>query len=106
MLSFRIDWLDVLAIQGTLKSLLQHHNSKASTLALSLFYGPALTSIHDREFYITSSSSQCGHLLSQSLGTHENCVGVSGEWTPPKQSICLLYSSLGPGCCQACFPHL
>ena len=50
MLSFRIDWLDVLAIQGTLKSLLQHHNSKASTLALSLFYGPALTSIHDREF--------------------------------------------------------
>ena len=32
MISFRIDWLDLLAVQGTLKSLLQHHNSKASTL--------------------------------------------------------------------------
>ena len=32
LLSFRIDWLDLLAVQGTLKSLLQHHSSKASTL--------------------------------------------------------------------------
>ena len=32
LISFRIDWLDLLAVQGTLKSLLQHHNSKASVL--------------------------------------------------------------------------
>ena len=32
LISFRIDWLDLLAVQGTLKSLLQHHNSKASIL--------------------------------------------------------------------------
>ena len=32
LMSFRIDWLDLLAVQGTLKSLLQHHSSKASTL--------------------------------------------------------------------------
>jgi len=32
LISFRMDWLDLLAIQGTFKSLLQHHNSKASTL--------------------------------------------------------------------------
>ena len=35
---FRMDWLDLLAFQGTLKSLLQHHSSKASALRLSLFF--------------------------------------------------------------------
>ena len=44
--SFRMDWLDLLAVQGTLKSLLQHHSSKASS-ALSLLHSPTLTSIHD-----------------------------------------------------------
>ena len=37
-ISFRIDWLDLLAIQGTLKSLLQHHSSKASNLQCSVFF--------------------------------------------------------------------
>ena len=37
LISFRIDWLDLLAIQGTLKSLLQHHSSKASILWHSAF---------------------------------------------------------------------
>ena len=48
LISFTMDWLDLLAVQGTLKSLLQHHISKASTLwHSSLLYGPTLTSIHD-----------------------------------------------------------
>ena len=48
LISFRINWFDLLAVQGTLKSLLQHQNSKASILQhLSLLYGPTLTSIHD-----------------------------------------------------------
>ena len=38
LLSFRMDWLDLLAIQGTLKSLLQHHSSKASILRCSAFF--------------------------------------------------------------------
>ena len=38
LISFRIDWLDLLAVQGTLKSLLQHHNSKASILRSSAFF--------------------------------------------------------------------
>ena len=42
LISFRIDWFDLLAVQGTLKSLLQHHSSKTSIL-----YGPTLTSLHD-----------------------------------------------------------
>ena len=48
LISFRIDWFDLLAVQGTLKSLLQHHCSKASVLWHStFFYFPTLTSIHD-----------------------------------------------------------
>ena len=38
LISFRMDWLDLLAIQGTLKSLLQHHSSKASILWCSAFF--------------------------------------------------------------------
>ena len=38
LISFRMDWLDLLAVQGTLKSLLQHHSSKASILRRSAFF--------------------------------------------------------------------
>ena len=38
LISFRMDWLDLLAVQGTLKSLLQHHSSKASILGRSVFF--------------------------------------------------------------------
>ena len=38
LISFRMDWLDLLAVQGTLKSLLQHHSSKASVLRHSAFF--------------------------------------------------------------------
>ena len=47
LISFRIDWLDLLAIQGTLKSLLQHHGLKASILQCSVFLMVQLPSIHD-----------------------------------------------------------
>ena len=45
--SSRMNWLDLLAVQGTLKSLLQHHSSKPSILWLSAFFMATLTSIHD-----------------------------------------------------------
>ena len=55
LVSFRMDWLDVLAVQGTLKSLLQQfksinfepHFKSINSLALGFPYGPTLTSIHD-----------------------------------------------------------
>ena len=55
LISFRMDWLDLLAVQGTLKSLLQHHSSKASILQCSAFfivqlshtYMTYMTYIHD-----------------------------------------------------------
>ena len=47
-ISFRIDWFNLLAVQGTLKSLLQHHNFKSiSSSELSLLYGLTFTFIHD-----------------------------------------------------------
>ena len=47
LISFRMDWLDLLAVQGTLKSLLQHHSSKASVLRCLAFFMVQLTFIHD-----------------------------------------------------------
>ena len=47
LISFRLDWLDLLAVQGTLNSLLQHHSSKASILLCSGFFIVHLTSRHN-----------------------------------------------------------
>ena len=52
LISFRMDWLALLAVPGTLKSLFQHHNSKflknfINSLAFNFLYSPTLTSIHD-----------------------------------------------------------
>ena len=47
LISFRIDWFDLLALQGTLKNLLQHHSSKAYILHCSAFFIVQLSSIHD-----------------------------------------------------------
>ena len=46
LISFRIDWLDLLAVQGTLKSLLQYHSSKASVLQCSAFFMVQLSHPH------------------------------------------------------------
>ena len=63
-ISFRMDWLDLLAVQGTLKSLLQHHSSKTLILRhLSHFYGPTLPSVHD---YWKNHSFHCTGLCQQS----------------------------------------
>ena len=47
LISFRMNWLDLLAVQGTLKSLLQHHSSKASALQHSAFFIVQLSHLHD-----------------------------------------------------------
>ena len=46
LISFRIDWFDLLAVQGTLKSLLQHHSSKASIIQFSAFFMVQLSHPH------------------------------------------------------------
>ena len=47
LISFRMDWLDLLAVQGTLKSLLQYLFNSINSSVLSFLYNPTLTSIHD-----------------------------------------------------------
>ena len=52
LISFRMDWLDLLSVQGTLKSLLQHHNSKASILRRSAFF-----TVHLSHPYMTTGKT-------------------------------------------------
>ena len=52
LISFGIDWLDLLAVQGTLKSLLQHHSSKASVLQCSAFF-----MVHFSHAYVTTGNT-------------------------------------------------
>ena len=52
LISFRVDWFDLLAVQGTLKSLLQHHSSKASILWHSAF-----SMVHLLHLYITTGTT-------------------------------------------------
>ena len=60
LISFRMDWLDLLEVQGTLKSLLQHHSSKASILLCSAFFILQLS--HP---YLTSNSHISYHNLTR-----------------------------------------
>ena len=62
LISFRIDWFDPLAIQGTLKSLLQHHSSKTSTLRCSAFFMVQLSHL----YYWKNHSFDYTHLCWQS----------------------------------------
>ena len=62
LISFRMDWLDLLAVQGTLKSLLQHHSSKASILRRSAFFTVQLS--HKFWYVIFSFSSSLKLLIS------------------------------------------
>ena len=47
LISFRVDWLDLHEVQGTLKSLLQHHSSKHQFFGAQFSYSPTLISMHD-----------------------------------------------------------
>ena len=78
LICFRIDWFDLLAVQGTLKSLLQHHNSKASILQCSAFFMVQLS--HP---YIANSLARYWYLaclweFSEAYLCHQNIQGFPG----------------------------
>ena len=64
LISFRMDWLDLLAVQGTLKSLLQHHSSKASILGCSAFF-----------------IVQLSHPLEKAIATYSSTLAWKIPWT-------------------------
>ena len=91
LISFRMDWLDPLAVQGTLKSLLQHHSSKASILRRSAFFTVQLSHPH-----MTTGKTMAlirrtfvGKLMSLLLNTLSRLVITFLPW-----SKCLLISWL------------
>ena len=87
LISFRIDWLDLLAVQGTFKSLLQHHSSKASILQPSAFFTTQLSYLYVTAGKIialgTGYSLLCYKSLQSSVaGSNENrsfCLSVCGQ---------------------------
>ena len=75
LISFRIDWFDLLSIQGTLESSLSPQFESINSLALSLLYGPTLTSVHD---YWKNYSFDYTDLCWQwCLGFLTCCLGLS-----------------------------
>ena len=79
LISIRMDWLDLLAVQGTLKSLLQHHSSKASILQCSAFFMVQLSHL----YVIT------GKTIALTIWTFVGKVMQShrissGSWNPPQ----------------------
>ena len=114
LISFRMDWLDLLAIQGTLKSLLQHHSSKASILHRSAFFIAQLsypymttgkTIALTRQTFVDKVMSLLFNMLSRLVVTflpRSKCLLISWLQSPsavilepPKNKICH---------CFHCFP--
>ena len=86
MISFKMKWLDLLAVQGTLKSLLQHHSSKTSILWCSAFFTVQLS--HP---YMTTGGKKIaftrrtfvGKIIEDEMaGWHHRLDGRGFEWTP------------------------
>ena len=91
LISFWMDWLDLLAVQRILKSLLQHHSSKASILRHFL-YSPALTFIHDYWKTIALTRRTCVHKVMSLLFNMLSRLIIA--FLP--RSKCLLISCLQP----------
>ena len=90
LISFRMDWLDLLAVQGTLKSLLQHHSPKASILWRSAFFtvqlshpyvttGKTIALLYSKDFPggpVVESACQCqGHRFDPWFGKISHTMG-------------------------------
>ena len=95
LISFRMDWLDLLAVQGTLKSLLQHHSSKASILQCSAFFTVQLSHPYmttgkiialTRRTFVGKVMSLLFNMLSRLVVTflpRSKCLLISWLQSPP-----------------------
>ena len=82
LISFRMDWLDLLAVKGTLKSLLQHHSSKASILCRSAFFlvqlsHPYMTT--GKTIALTRQSLRTQNKLQTVVTLQKSGIGVSEQ---------------------------
>jgi len=88
LISFRIDWLDLLAVQGTLKSLPQHHSSEASILRPPVFFMVQLSKMHNK----------CNVLEAPHPGPWKNCLPQNRSPVPKR------LGSTAPRLCLRPFP--
>ena len=113
LISFRMDWLDLLALQGTLKSLLQHHSSKASILQHSAFFRVQLSYPHmttgktkalTRRIFVGKVMSLLLNMLSRLVITfipRSKCLLISRLQSP---SAVILEPRKIKSDCFHCFP--
>src|SRR5574341_986116 len=83
LISFRMDWLDLLAVQGTLKSLLQHHSSKVSILRHSAFFTAQLS--HP---YMTTGKTIA---LTRRISEIQDCKSLGTGWDFSQDYIRIRY---------------
>ena len=97
LISFRMDWSDLLAVQGTLKSLLQHHSSKASVLWCSAFFTVQLSHPHmttgktialTRRTFVGKVMSLHLNMLSRLVMTFLGVVHFMGFEKPMSYGLC------------------
>ena len=118
LISFRMDWLDLLAVQGTLKSLLQHHSSKASIFWLSAFFVVQLSHPYmttgktialTRQTFVGKVISLLFNMLSKLIITflpRSKCLLISCLQSPsavilePKKIKSDTVSTVSPSICQ------
>ena len=81
LISFRMDWLDLLAVQGTLKNLLQHHSSKASILWHSAFYTVQLSHPYMTTGKIIALTRQ--NFVGQVMSLHEPKRHINSSFLSP-----------------------
>ena len=114
LISFRMDWLDLLAVQGALKSLLQHHSSKASILQRSAFFTVQLSHPYmtigktialTRQTFVDKVMSLLFNVLSRlviAFLPRSKCLLISWLQSPsavilePKKIKCLTVSTVSP----------
>ena len=95
LISFRMDWLNLLAVQGTLKTLLQHHSSKAFIQILFIIYNSLYLSKMEAQatqlilFFFSNLCIQCYKFLSQTAlaAPHRFCYAVLLFWGFPGRSV-------------------
>ena len=121
--SFRMDWFDLLAVQGTLKSLLQHHSSKASILRRSAFFIVQLshpymttgkTTVLTRRIFIGKVMSLLYNMLSRLVITflpRSKCLLISWLHSPsavilePRKLKSVTVSTVSPSICHGTRCH-
>ena len=111
LISFRTDWLDLLAVQGTLKSLLQHHSSKASILRCSIFFIVQLSHPYmttgktlalTRQTFATLACYK--YLKNYEKNTRFLFLYTENTWCPP--SIVILVAFWYSFRCQNTYSHI